>query len=118
MNNLLKKIAPNHYNLVILDNFGATYDRYTILLSNGEMWGSSNEPFSPLGFGQCCGNVADLHWMTAYGSNWRNRLPVRKATNEALSNYLADCSNVGQPVPFESLPNDVKTYALQVSKYP
>ena len=39
-------------NLLILDNGGETYDRYTIVdKKTGDMIGANDTPFHPLGFG-------------------------------------------------------------------
>ena len=47
--------------LVVLDNGGLTFDRYTIIdKSTGDMIGASDNPFHPLGFGQFCGNVGKV----------------------------------------------------------
>ena len=45
---------------IILDNKGETFDRYTIILPNGDCYGASENPFHPQGFGQYCGNIADV----------------------------------------------------------
>ena len=104
-------------NIFILDNNGETFDRYTIINElDGEMIGASDNPFHPLGFGQHCGNVADNYWNVAYGYSWRNGCNKRllnKRIRFAIDNFKADCSNVGKPIEWEQLPNDVKQFAKQ-----
>lgn len=103
---------------ICLDNDGKTFDRYTIIeRATGEMIGSSDNPFNPLGFGQYCGNVADNYWRTAYGSQWRNGCNKRLLNSRikyAVDLFLSDCGNVGKEVDFDTLPDDVKKYAEQV----
>ena len=103
--------------LIILDNGGATFDRYTIIdRLTGEMAGASDNPFHPLGFGQYCGNVADNYWQQAYGYSWRNGCNKRllnKRIKYAIDLFLADCGNVGKVVEFSSLPEKVQQFAKQ-----
>ena len=40
----------------IFDNC-KTIDRYTLINSEGDVFGFSEKPFHPLGFGQYCGNI-------------------------------------------------------------
>ena len=103
--------------LIILDNGGATFDRYTIIdRLTGDMAGASDNPFHPLGFGQYCGNVADNYWQQAYGYSWRNGCNKRllnKLIKYAIDLFLADCGNVGEVVEFSSLPEKVQQFAKQ-----
>lgn len=41
----------------IFDNGGKTQDRYTLINSDGDIFGFDFHPFHPQGFGQYCGNV-------------------------------------------------------------
>jgi len=41
----------------IFDNGGETADRYTLINKDREIFGFDNNPFSPTGFGQYCGDV-------------------------------------------------------------
>jgi len=41
----------------IFDNGGKTLDRYTLINSDGDVFGFDEHPFHPLGFGQYCGNA-------------------------------------------------------------
>ena len=43
----------------IRDNRGETFDRYTLITSDGSLYGFSDDPYNPLGFGQYCGEVTD-----------------------------------------------------------
>jgi hypothetical protein len=40
----------------IYDNGGKTYDRYTLINSDNEVFGFNEDPFHPQGFGQFSGN--------------------------------------------------------------
>lgn len=105
------------HNLVCFDNGGETFDRYTILnTADGEMIGASERPFHPLGFGQCCGNVASNYWITAYGAGWRrgcNEKLLRKRIKFAVEHFLADCAHIGRRIDFDLLPEQVQQFAAQ-----
>mgnify|MGYP003405273137 FL=1 len=103
-------------NLVVLDNGGETFDRYTIIdRSTGDMVGASNELYIPTGFGQHCGNVAHNYWVTAYGHGWDrvDAKTLRKRVKYAVDLFLSDCSNVGEPLPFKELPENVQRFARE-----
>lgn len=103
--------------LICLDNGGETLDRYTIIdRISGEMIGASCQPFSPLGFGQHCGNVADNYWFIAYGYGWRrgcNKRLLNKRIKYAVDLFLSGCGNVGKEIDFNTLPPDVQKFAKQ-----
>lgn len=102
---------------VCFDNGGETLDRYTILeTKTGELWGCSDMPFHPLGFGQYCGNVANNYWNIAYGYGWQRGCSskvLNKRIRFAVEHFLADCAHIGKIVPMGSLPNDVITFISQ-----
>lgn len=104
-------------NIIVLDNNGETFDRFTIIdKSTGDMIGASERPFHPLGFGQFCGNVADNYWKVAYGYSWRNGCNKRllnRRIKYAVDLFLSDCGNVGKVIDFDTLPEDVKQFAKQ-----
>lgn len=104
-------------NVIVLDNGGETFDRYTIIdKATGDMIGSSDCPFHPQGFGQHCGNVADNYWFTAYGYTWRKGCDkglLRRRIKYAVDLFLSDCGNVGKPIEFATLPADVQQFAKQ-----
>ncbi len=101
--------------LFVLDNGGETFDRYTIVNTlDGEMIGASANPFSPLGFGQYMGNVADNFWRNAYGYAWRNGCDqklITKRIKHAIAIFKSDCAHIGKRIPFNKLPKDVQEYA-------
>ena len=43
----------------VYDNGGKTFDRYTVILSDGSIIGMSKNALSPQGFNQYCGDVKD-----------------------------------------------------------
>lgn len=104
-------------NIIVLDNGGETFDRYTIIdKKSGDMIGSSDNPFHPQGFGQFCGNVADNYWVAAYGYSWRNGCDVNLLTKRikyAVNLFLTDCGHVGKRVKFTTLPANVQQFVKQ-----
>ena len=101
--------------ILILDNGGETLDRYTIVnKADGEMIGASEQPFNPLGFGQYCGNVADNYWRTAYGTGWKkgcNKKVLNSRIKYAVELFANDCGNIGNPIKWEQLPEEVQRFA-------
>ena len=98
-------------NITVLDNNGETFDRYTIINRlNGDVWGASDNPYQPQGFGQYNHNIADAYWNVAFGYGWRNHCDVAKCTKFAVQNYLRDCSNVGKKITLDKLPKNVLKY--------
>ena len=102
-------------NLIILDNGGTTYDRYTIIdKMTGDMIGASEQPSHPLGFGQFVGNVADNYWNVAYGCGWRRGCDeklIQRRIRYAVNLFKNDCSHIGKPVKWDKLPEAVKRFA-------
>lgn len=76
----------------ILDNGGATIDRYTISVlhddGNASCYGACDNPFHPMGFGQYCGDY------------------TFPDTDEN--------PHVGQPVTLASLPEPTQRYVAQL----
>ena len=107
-------------NIIILDNGGETFDRYTIIDRNtGEMFGASCDPFAPLGFGQYCGNVAENYYRVTFSIGWRmgcDAKLLKKRIRYAVDNLLGDCSHIGRKVDFDTIPQRVKNYALQCTQ--
>lgn len=105
-------------NTVILDNKGETYDRYTIILSDGDCYGASDNPFHPMGFGQYCGNIAENYWRTAYGVGWRRGCDaklIKKRVKFALNNYIAEKLVEGEvKIHLKDLPEEVIKYVKQL----
>ena len=46
--------------LTVLDNEGITFDRYTVITPEGNVYGMSYDPSSPTGFNQYCCQESDL----------------------------------------------------------
>ena len=70
----------------IFDNGGETFDRYTLVFKDGSMFGASENPFHPQGFGQFVGDI----------------------------NYESDLSHLGKEIPKDELPEPVRKYAVQL----
>lgn len=111
--------------LVIFDNGGETFDRFTILdLKTGEMYGASENPFSPLGFGQNCGCSAHTYFSQTVGTGWISNLRtkdpnhynriIKRKTAEIAEEFKAE-GHIGKVVDFNSLPEPVKQYCKQIA---
>jgi hypothetical protein len=97
--------------IVVLDNNGESFDRYTIInRKTGDVWGASENPSHPQGFGSYNHNIADSYWSTAYGSAWRKRINEKMAIKCAVRNYLIDTTNIGARVSLKTLPKEVLTF--------
>lgn len=110
-------------NVVIFDNGGETFDRFTIIeKKTGEMIGASCDPFHPQGFGQYCGNVAWDYFTRTVGANYMRRIEdedpkhyakiVRQKTAEIIAEFKRE-KNIGKVVKFTELPQDVQKFANQ-----
>lgn len=102
-------------NLIVLDNGGETFDRYTIIdRSTGDMIAASTEAV-PSSFEESCGNVAYQYWNTVYGTGWDKGLDantLKKRIKQAVDIYLQDVT-VGDVLPFKELPENVQKYARE-----
>lgn len=95
----------------IWDNNGETLDRYTILIaSTGDIYGASENSYSPMGFAQYCGNAADSYMIQSYGYGWRSRCNVKACIREAVAHYAANNDAIGAPVLFDALNTSVQNY--------
>jgi len=51
----------------VFDNGGTTFDRYTVVIGN-DIYGCSEHPFHPQGFGQYCGSGSEYnHYINGDG---------------------------------------------------
>lgn len=109
--------------LIVFDNKGETFDRFTILdKSTGEMIGASERPFAPNGFGQHCGNVAWSYFANTIGAPYMHSMEkndpkhykkiMRLKTAEIAKDWK-DHKTIGEVINFNSLPEDVKQFAKQ-----
>lgn len=102
--------------LLVFDNEGKTFDRYTIIRTDtGDCVGASEDPFHPQGFGQHCGNVADNYWREAYGTVWRKgctqRL-IKRRIKFAVDHYAMNCSD--KKIGVVELPERVFEWLVQL----
>lgn len=75
--------------ITVLDNYGETYDRYTIInRETGDVFGASHNPFHPQGVGLFNHNIADEYWNVAYGYSWRKRCDVKNVLSLLLIDTL------------------------------
>lgn len=110
-------------NIIVFDNGGETFDRFTIIDKiSGDMIGSSEMPFNPLGFGQHCGNPAHTYFSRTVGSGWISGLArtdpkhylkiIKSKTREIIKEFIEE-GNLGKVVDFNTLPADVQQFAKQ-----
>jgi hypothetical protein len=98
----------------------ATFDCFTIIREDGEMWGSSHHPFAPNGFGQHVGNIADNYWNVAYGYSWRRvfgkrvKRMLKQTTQDQLNIARGDKEWLGEEVQLEDLPTEVQKFIKQI----
>ena len=95
--------------IVVLDNNGETFDRYTIIdRKTSDVYGSSSNPFHPQGFGGYSHNICQSRGMKNDSERF-NRICVNL--------YLKDSKNIGIRVKdLDTLPTDVQKYIIQISK--
>ena len=106
--------TPKGKEVFVFDNEGESFDRFTIVVKEDAMiFGASEHPFSPLGFGQFCGDVEN----TIY--------PLQDNLVENLDNltdYYAELARkesswLGKEITvFSELPEDVQKYVEQISE--
>lgn len=109
----------NRRMITVLDNGGKTFDRYTIInRKTGDVWGASENPFHPQGFGQYSHNIADAYWFHAYGTGWRKRAKdggtLNRCIKATVTEYLADYGKVRKKVRLSELPKEVLKYIDQI----
>jgi hypothetical protein len=86
-------------NATTFDNGGKTFDRYTIILENGDVYGANETPTAPNGFGCYAGTTQYLRNKTQFEFCWEARLE----------------GHLGKEIPFKMLPNDVKSFIKKIS---
>ncbi len=110
-------------NIIVFDNGGETFDRFTIIdRKSGDMIGSSENPFHPQGFGQHCGNPAWDYFTKTVGANYMRRMDqedpkhyakiMKLKTAEIIKEFTRE-RNIGNVVEFSTLPADVQQFAKQ-----
>ena len=108
-------------NVVIFDNRGITFDRFTIVnTKTGDLLAASERPFHPQGFGQTCGNLVDNVMFHKYGAAWRrNSEPkiIKRIQRDEIKAYLtqarANKEWLGIEIDFNKLPEDVQKFINQ-----
>lgn len=86
------------HSLHIFDNEGQTFDQYTIIAPDGNVWGASKNPFHPQGFGQFSHNAN-----TDYDKIGREQL---------IKNFREE-NEIGKEISFDELPEKVQEFILQ-----
>jgi len=86
-------MKTNNKEIFIFDNNGETFDRYTIILKeDASIYGSSENPFHPQGFGQYCGET-------------------HKDVNEYINDAQKDPTWLGKEI------TDINELPINVQKY-
>jgi hypothetical protein len=93
--------------VAIFDNGGETFDRYTLIDSDGDIFGYSE---NALGFDQYCGNVVDNYMFHAHGYSWRKHCNVKRVVknvlNEQINTFVAE-GNIGHLLSENNYPNAI-----------
>jgi hypothetical protein len=99
----------------VFDNGGETFDRFTIVnLEDGEVYGASENPFHPQGFGQFCGNVVEFIGDWRYRlSEFKNGRYTKRAVKSCFKTWVSDWKD--KEIDFNSLPADVQQYCKQIA---
>lgn len=105
----------------VFDNEGRSYDNYTIVNKDGEVFGSSDNPFAPNGFGQYSGNVIELteaeHALLFLDKNGGYRKDaIKKYKRQFVNNARKNPDWLGKEIKdFTKLPEDVQKYINQIN---
>lgn len=109
---------------IIFDNGGKTFDRYTIILSDGEIFSASDNPFHPQGVGTNCGNIAYNYYLTTVGAGYLSKIEkedkkhYNKLIRQAVKEQIAIAKNDPEWLDIEmqqnKLPTDVQMYINQL----
>ena len=101
---------------IILDNQAKTFDRYTIITPNGEVYGASVDPFHPQGFGQYCGDVVYLRYSVgAQKLAKKDGTYPKWAIHSCKRELIADFVKRGEKrVKMQNLPIPVQNYVKQL----
>lgn len=107
-----------HKQIILFDNGGKTVDRYTgVITKSGDVVGFNENPFSPSGFGQFCGNVMDRMNIT-YGYGWRKHFNESNVLKSELKHYLNEAKNntdwLGKQIEFKNLSEEAQKYIRQL----
>ena len=90
--------TPKGKEVFVFDNEGRSFDRFTIVVKEDAMlFGASNHPFHPQGFGQFCGD-------TGYPEDYIKRA---RGNPEWLGK---------ETTLFSELPEDVQKYVEQITE--
>ena len=104
--------------IIIFDNGGQTYDRYTgVITKTGDVLAFNDSPFHPAyGFGQYAGNVCDRMNIT-YSYSWTKHFDESKILKRELKNYITEARNnptwIGKEVSLDAMTEDARRYINQ-----
>lgn len=68
-------------NYKIFNNGGKTADRFTLINSDGDVFGFDEQPFNPLGFGQFSGSIND--WKSKSTGHLGKRITISQLSEQA-----------------------------------
>ncbi len=104
----------------IFDNQGESFDRFTVIDNQGDMFGMSENPFGPQSFNQWAGNCIDNYMFASWGYAWRNHCDVKKITRSKLPQIIEEFrieGNMGKMLPKSDWPPQiVKAYKLRTNE--
>jgi hypothetical protein len=100
----------------IFDNEGKTFDRYTIILQNGDILGASFNPFDPQGFGQYCSNCINDFLLKKYKDYYVQI--SKKEKNKIVNNFIKEAQKnpdlLGKEITeISDLPNEIVKFITQ-----
>ena len=101
--------TPKGKEVFVFDNGGESFDRFTIVaVEDAMLFGASEHPFHPQGFGQFCGDVPDLsEGANKPYENSEHYAELAREEPEWLGQEITE---------FTSLPEDVQKYVEQISE--
>jgi len=122
--NKVKRSAPVKLEVVVFDNGGTdnggTMDRYTIVGTDGEVYGCNSEPFH--GIGQYVGHVIEMmveRWKVEPGLRGKESKWIPKAVRKYRREFIEKAENdpdwIGAKVEdVSALPDEVLKFIKQV----
>jgi hypothetical protein len=114
---------PNKKIVYVFDNDGKTFDQYTILTSDGDIFGCSYNPFSPQGVGNFSHNLMDKYTRFSNGKKLNKKFHTFNLKRE-IKAYRFDArtnpDGIGKELKgakaYAGLPEPVRQYILQVTE--
>jgi hypothetical protein len=101
----MKKRLKKDY---IFDNEGKTFDRFTLITKDGNIFGFSLDPYSPQGFGQFCGEIEESTTIKDY--KYLGKRIAFELLNERCKQFVTERTKEESEVNFND-PNQIELFA-------